>query len=392
MSKIYKKKTTAESVYDAAVRRINLLYDRFDTVVVSFSGGKDSTVCLNLTLEVAAQRGRLPLDVYFWDEEAIQPETIDYVERVMRRPDVRLKWLCLPIKHRNACSRTEPYWVTWDPKAEARWVRPMPSWAVREVPGIGVGSAIPDVAHLVYGPENGTVADIRGLRADESLRRYRAVAMKLTDNWIGQPRANYSFPVSPVYDWTTFDVWCAPRLFGWDYNRAYDLMTKAGMGLNDQRVCPPYGEEPLKGLWIYAQCWPDMWHRMIGRVHGAATAGRYAKTELYGYGDMPLPPGMSYRTWTFKQLDMYPAHYRSVISANIKQLMDQHFEKTKRPIHETEPDPLTGFSWRFFAMIANRGDLKARRANAASSKATQRRLKDNIDVDTLMDEDVGTRY
>ncbi len=49
---------------------------------VAGRGEKDSTVALNLALQVATERGRLPLDTCFVDEEAITPETVEYVERV----------------------------------------------------------------------------------------------------------------------------------------------------------------------------------------------------------------------------------------------------------------------------------------------------------------------
>lgn len=393
MARILKKEVIeGENVYDAAIKRFEYLFDNFDKVVVSFSGGKDSTVCLNLAYKVAEQKGKLPLDVYFWDEEAIHPETIEYVERVRSNPNIRFKWLCIPIQHRNACSRKEPYWHCWDPAAKDRWVRPMPENAITELKGFKWGDSVPDIAHFVYGPEHGTVADVRGIRADESLRRYRSVAMKTKNNWLGGPRNGHNYPVSPIYDWTTFDVWTAPRMFDWDYNRTYDLMSMAGVAPSSQRVCPPYGEEPLGGLWIYAQCFPDMWHKMINRVHGAATAGRYANTELYGYGKLQLPEGKTWRQWTYDLLELYPKHLKSKVAANVASLIEQHKTKTNRPIHETEPDLHTGLSWKFLAMIANRADLKDRRKGNVATNASLARDKLGLQLADITEEDNGTRY
>lgn len=410
---VLKKKEIETNVYDAAMARFRRLFDEFDTVAVSFSGGKDSTVCLNLALEAAHEAGRLPLDVYFWDEEAIQPETVAYVERVAARPDVRMKWLCVPIQHRNACSRQQPYWYPWLEDDREKWVRELPDHPhFRMVPGtedfFKLGFSVPDLAANVYGPEYGRVADVRGIRADESLRRYRTVATRLKDNWIAAPRnlavgrtrngnlsfktTLHSYPVSPIYDWSTFDVWTAPKLFGWDYNRTYDLMNMAGMTISDQRVCPPYGEEPLKGLWIYAQCWPELWHKMIGRVHGAATAGRYAKTDLYGWGDLTRPEGLSWKDWCYRLLDLYPPKLRAQIAGTIAQMIEQHKVKTNRPIPDDSSDPITGLSWRFLAMLANRGDLKGRRQGNITGIATQVRAKMGLTVEDFAEADEASRY
>jgi predicted phosphoadenosine phosphosulfate sulfurtransferase len=390
--KIRKKQYIEEDVYTAALNRIRECYDRFDKVAVSFSGGKDSTVCLNLALQVAHEKGKLPLDVYFWDEEVIHPETIEYVDRVRQRPDVRLKWFCIPVMHRNACSRKQPYWYPWNPAEKHLWVRPMPEWAITELRGFKMGMSIPEIAHLVYGKEHGTVAHIIGLRADESLRRYRLVAMKLRDNWVHNLYGGYSFSAKPIYDWTAFDVWVAPRKFGWDYNRTYDIMWKAGQPLNEQRVCPPYGEEPLGGLWIYAQCWPDLWHKMLRRVHGVATAWRYARTELYGFGKLEKPQGVTWREWTYRLLDRYPDELKARIAANLASLLQIHKNKTNRPVQEEEPDPLTGLSWKFLAMVVTRADLKGRRSGTVIHHATIVRNKLGIKMEDVMEKDLGTRY
>lgn len=392
MPRTHKKQFVEESVYDAALARFRTLFERYDKVVVSFSGGKDSTVCLNLALEEARRVGKLPLDVYFWDEEAIHPETVEYVERVRQRDDVRLKWLCLPVKHRNACSRQEPYWFTWDPDARAKWVRPLPEGAVTSMRGFRKGLTIPEAATLVYGPEEGMIADVRGLRADESLRRYQAVSVRLKDNWIGNPRG-HSAPCSPIYDWTSIDVWTAPRLYGWDYNQTYDLMTMLGVPLNVQRVCPPFGEEPLANLYIYAQLWPSLWHRMIRRVHGAATAARYSRTELYGFGARSKPADVSWKEWTKRMLALYPAKYRAIVARNLDEMIARHQTKTRRPIPEEDADPMTGLSWRFIANAATRGDFKGRIKQRATSLATNERTKRGISLEESEDRDAdGSRY
>ena len=68
-----------------------------------------------------------------------------------------------------------------------------------------------------------------GLRADESLNRYAAVARgnKRTSyegrKWITRADA-VTVSAYPLYDWRVSDVWTANARFGFDYNRLYDLL------------------------------------------------------------------------------------------------------------------------------------------------------------------------
>jgi predicted phosphoadenosine phosphosulfate sulfurtransferase len=326
---------------------------------------------LNLTARVARERGRLPLDVYFVDEEAIYPETVEYVERVRSRDDVRLWWCCLPVEHRNACSRGEPWWWCWDEAARARWVRPMPRGAVtvRDVRRFQRGMGVDEVGPCLFGQECGTVADLTGIRAQESVRRLQTVTKKVRDNWIAEPRQGYYFNCKPIYDWKAEDVWVAAGREGWDYNRAYDVQALMGTSVSLQRVTPPFGEEPLGGLWKYQEGWPELWERMLRRVEGVGTAGRYARTDLYGAGLKEPPKGMSWQEWSRSLLALYPAKERVAIARSVAQVIRMHQKKTRRPIHETQDDVMSGLSWRYICQMVSRGDLKGRKKGQLTQRA-----------------------
>ena len=96
-----------QSVYEAAQERITWLFDEFERVIVDFSGGKDSTVILNLALEIADQKGRLPLTVRFLDQEAEWQGVIDYVETVMMDDRIDPMWLQIPFRLSNSTSQNQ---------------------------------------------------------------------------------------------------------------------------------------------------------------------------------------------------------------------------------------------------------------------------------------------
>ena len=98
--KIYLK----ENVWDVALQRINRIFDDFDNVVISTSGGKDSAVTMELALKVAEERGRLPLKMMFLDQEAEYRMTIEYMRKAMADPRVEPIWIQAPIKLFNATS------------------------------------------------------------------------------------------------------------------------------------------------------------------------------------------------------------------------------------------------------------------------------------------------
>jgi predicted phosphoadenosine phosphosulfate sulfurtransferase len=357
------KKTIDTDVLTLGRERTAHTFDRFDQVSVLFSGGKDSTVCLMLAIEEARRRGRLPLDVVFYDEEAQCPETIEYMDRVRQWPGISLRWFCLPVKHRNACSRRSPYWYPWAPEDREKWCRPLPATAITDFPGFK-RIPIPDITPTIYPASLGMVGVIIGLRAQESLRRFRVVTKKRHENYISvaDPKNCHVYLVKPVYDWTTEDVWTAPKKLGWDYNRAYDVMTNAGMPRHVQRVCPPYGEEPLQNLWMYSVCWPDLWDKMSQRVPGAATAARYCRSPLFGHGAIASrPEGQTWQKLIGLALEKWSPAIASQIAERLQDFIDIHNKDTGCAPIEDEVNATSGVGWKLLYQIALRGDLKNRK-------------------------------
>jgi hypothetical protein len=95
-----------ENVFDAALNRIRYLFKEFPTVIAGVSGGKDSTVIFNLTMRVARELGRLPLPVFWLDQEAEWTDTVNYCRWLMYQPDVKPLWFQMPMHLDNAASLT----------------------------------------------------------------------------------------------------------------------------------------------------------------------------------------------------------------------------------------------------------------------------------------------
>src|SRR5262245_23180477 len=105
-----RQRYTAETVLQAAVRRIAWVFDRVEAgdlrdVIVSVSGGKDSEVLAHIALCEASRRGRR-IGIHLLDEEVMYQSSIDQVDYLMHlMPEATKKmWVQVPFYLTNATS------------------------------------------------------------------------------------------------------------------------------------------------------------------------------------------------------------------------------------------------------------------------------------------------
>ena len=79
------KRTKGENVYQLVQKRLKFLFNEFDNIYVSFSGGKDSGVLLNLCIQYIREHNLdRKIGVYHMDYEAQYQMTTEYVEQTFR--------------------------------------------------------------------------------------------------------------------------------------------------------------------------------------------------------------------------------------------------------------------------------------------------------------------
>lgn len=287
--KIYLDKT----VLDAALERMSFIFDQFDKIVVSISGGKDSTVIYHLALNEAIKRNR-KIHAMFLDQEAEYENTIILMRKLMNHPNIIPIWYQVPIYMTNATSYTDEMLYAWGEGEE--WMREKEPNSIHSIEG--------DYPKRFYEffpwveQNNPDTAFIIGLRAEESLNRYRAVTKNpgyQNVRWSTKTECPTTFRFYPIYDWGAGDVWKYIDDNGLEYNRVYDMMFANNHNIyNSMRVSNLIHEKSYKCLTDLQVLEPETYNKLIKRLDGIHIAARYAdKSMIYSSNKRPK----AFETW-----------------------------------------------------------------------------------------------
>ena len=313
------------NVYEAAQKRLKILFDSFDYIYVSFSGGKDSGVLLNLCIDYIRKNapGR-KLGVFHMDYEVQYRPTIEYVEQIFseNRDILEVFHCCVPFKVPTCTSMYQPHWRPWDPDLRDIWVRDLPQNCYTKADFDFFSENLWDYDFQNLFPlwlrqrkKCKRICCLVGIRTQESFNRWRAIHSDKNyqkfENYKWTRRISpHIYNAYPLYDWKTTDVWTANGKFRWTYNRLYDLYYQAGLPLSRQRVASPFISQAISSLSVYKAIDPDMWARMIGRVNGVGCAGIYGNTSAMGWRKISCPPGFSWKDYLYFLLGTLPEKTR----------------------------------------------------------------------------------
>lgn len=334
-----RRKYLETNVYDTLRLRLHFIFQEFENIYVSFSGGKDSGLLLNIVLDFKRQYyPERKIGVFHQDFEAQYSVTTEYVTKTFQALEGKeeLYWVCLPMATRTALSNYEMYWYPWDDKKKEEWIREMPKYDYvinldnNPITTYKYKMHQEDLAKQFgrwYRDEHngGSTICLLGMRADESLKRYNGFMNRKygykKQCWITQQFKNV-WCGSPLYDWSTSDVWHANFKFGYPYNKLYDLYYMAGLKPSQMRVASPFNDYAKDSLNLYRVIDPDIWVKLLGRVRGVNFGSIYGKTKALGYHNITLPEGYTWKQFTLFLLDTLPPRIRNNYIKKFKTSID----------------------------------------------------------------------
>ena len=315
------------NVYEAGIERFDFIFANFERIYLSFSGGKDSGVMLNMLIDYMRKNNiNKKVGVMIMDNEANYDYSLQFMHRILdSNVDILdVYWCCLPLTLPCTVSSYEIDWQCWGEKDKGRWIRPMPEDSyVVNIHNMPFNFFRENMLDKEFYDEFGNwysqgkrCASLIGIRTVESLNRYRAIMNHRKETLKGhmwtKRNSEHVYNCYPLYDWRTEDIWTANAKNEWDYNKLYDIFYKAGVPVHSMRVASPFMSESKSSLGLYRVIDPPVWAKLCARVGGANFIATYGKQ--LNYRSFKLPEGHTWKSFVKFLLDTLPKE----VSENFK--------------------------------------------------------------------------
>lgn len=284
------------NVVDATKKRIEWIFDNYKSIIVSVSGGKDSSVCFHL-IHTEAEKRKTKFYCFFLDQEVEYQSSIDIIYDEMTRSKYVIPlWYQIPLKMRNATTINEHslYLNAWYENERHLWMRKKVNFSIKENK-TNVNRFYPFLRwHGKQWDKNSCF--VVGLRSEESLYRYRALTKyPAVDNkfWTSKNIGSDAINIYPVYDWTFEDIFKFIYENKIKYNKVYDFMHTKKFSINEMRVSNLIHIQAFKCLTCLHEFEPITYEKLLNRgISGIHTAAIYAKEKTI-YNTKTLPKNFS---------------------------------------------------------------------------------------------------
>jgi len=329
-----KRYSETKDVYQAALERYAFIFANFERIYLSFSGGKDSGVMLNLAIKYMRDNGiKKKIGVMILDNEANYEQSLTFMRSILDKnlDLLDVYWCCLPITLPCTVSSYAVEWQCWGERDKERWIRPMPDMPyVVNMQNCPFDYFREDMSYQEFWDKFGDwygqgqrTACLIGIRAVESLNRFRAIMNERKEILGGQMwtkrNTEHVYNCYPLYDWRTEDIWTANARFEWEYNGLYDVFYKAGVPVHKMRVASPFMSESKSSLGLYRVIDPHTWAKLCARVQGANFVATYGKQ--LSYHSFKLPAGHTWKSFVKFLLATLPRE----VGENFKRRFIQSF-------------------------------------------------------------------
>lgn len=294
---------TKESVLDATKKRISYIFDEFENICVSVSGGKDSTVLAYLVLSEAHRRNR-KVKVLFIDEEVVYQSTIEQIRYIMNMfPENTIPcWLQFEFYIINVTSFKDAQLKCWEKGKSKIWLRHKEPTSIQNKPWSKEGETSKTTGFDFYDVINNfqrinpNTCFFVGLRASECIHRWRAVSKNAgyKDVYYSTNIGNGSISCYPLYDWNFSDIWKFIYDNKLKYNKIYDYQFQKGMHQQEMRVSSLIHEHSFKALVELPEFEPETYDKLLKRIGGMSVGHIYGRdTKMMQVKKLPK----NFNTW-----------------------------------------------------------------------------------------------